>query len=335
MSADATRLAILYAGRWFGRASQHYVDNHRAHLIDPALAAGAKVSVFLIASPDQWCSASGRDDGSTLEAEVQSMFGSSVFARAALVPEPEAIDSRGSGLVTAAQQAAMRGGGKGGHASAFKINELMMYLRQFGNVARAEELRRRHGPHDMILKARLDVQYSKPVDAVDLWHAIAMSDANVFATQLYTIEYSPEYTWPQWRDWNLVMGERCADAMYDSSRLGNYTHPLYNASRRCFGYCIEEQLKLQLEHRGCTYLPLPWDLKQHRIFHRASAEETEAARAERLSVAIAQNEAGQRWREAHGLKDGKVSPQCLAAGNAHDREPLNGTSSDVPPTWGG
>jgi hypothetical protein len=166
-------LAILYSGRWFGRAGEHFVANHRTHLIAPAVAAGAEVGVFLIASPDQWCSASGDDDERTLANEVQAMFGSSVTAHVNLVPEPDAVDSRGSGLVSAAQQAAMRGGGKGGHASAFKINELMRYLRQFGNVARAEELRRRHGPHDVVLKARLDVLYAKPVDVMPLWHSLA------------------------------------------------------------------------------------------------------------------------------------------------------------------
>ena len=68
-----TRVALLYAGRWFGRAGQHFVDNHRRHLIEPAIAAGAAVSVFVVVAPDQWCSAAGADGEATLAAEVAEM----------------------------------------------------------------------------------------------------------------------------------------------------------------------------------------------------------------------------------------------------------------------
>ena len=37
-------VAILYAGRWFGRGGQHFIDNHVQNLIGPALAS-ATVSV--------------------------------------------------------------------------------------------------------------------------------------------------------------------------------------------------------------------------------------------------------------------------------------------------
>lgn len=262
------------------------------------------------------------------------MFGSRVAAHAELVPEADPVDVRGSGLVKAAQAAAMAGGGKGGHASAFKINELARYMRQFGNVARADELRHRTTTHsyDVILKARIDVMYQQLVDVAPLWRALARQPRLVFATKMYSMPYSPDYTWPQWRDWNLVVGEPCAAAMSDSASLYNCTLPLYNGSRRCYGFCIEEQLKLQLERRGCVYEPLPWNLTQHRIYHRA-ADEADAARRARLAVAASQVAAGVRWREEHGLANRTALPQC-ALSDPRDEQPLLGSSTEAPPTWG-
>ena len=35
------------------------------------------------------------------------------------------------------------------------------------------------------------------------------------------------------------------------------THPIYNASIRCFGFCPEEQMMLQMRARGLELSPLP------------------------------------------------------------------------------
>ena len=331
-------LAILYAGRWFGRAGAPFVENHEQHLIAPAVAAGARVSVFLVATHDSWCSAAADDDEATLAAEVASMFGKAVSHVALLPPAPH-LDSRGSGLVKAAQLAAMAGGGKGGHASAFKVDQLVRYLRQFGPVANAEELRRRHGPHDVIIRARIDVLYGQRAEVAPLWHAVQSEPRAVFATRMYERDYSPEYTWPQWRDWNLVMGETCAAALVPACSMHNAAgewEPLYNGSRRCWGYCIEEQMKLQLEHRGCVYRPLPWHLAQHRIYHRAPAETAEAWAA-RLAAAKEHVSAGVEWRARHGLLPNSTLTQwqCGLAGRGADDVPLLGSSLEAPPTWGG
>ena len=76
----AVSVAILYAGRWFGRAGQHFVDNHLDYLIRPAQRT-ATVSVFLVVSPDQWCATAGADD------EVAQMFGPGVTTQLCVGPQ--------------------------------------------------------------------------------------------------------------------------------------------------------------------------------------------------------------------------------------------------------
>ena len=276
----AVSVAILYAGRWFGRAGQHFVDNHLDYLIRPAQRA-ATVSVFLVVSPDQWCAAAGADDEASLAAKVAQMFGPGVTTHTALAPAPlvDWSEARVAGTVSerllrAAQRAAVDGGGKAGHASAMKYAMLLAFMRQFGNVTKAEELRRRSGrTHDMVIKARIDVQYLEPVEVLPLWAVLRGAPAAVvFAPRVFVGASDPEIATPQWcaarvqpvqskplsaprrrilpcphtprlqsrRDWNLVLSEAGAAAVHAASGLGNGSAPLYNASCRCYGYCVEE-----------------------------------------------------------------------------------------------
>ena len=322
-------LGILYAGRWFGRAGQHFVDNHVAHLVGPALAASFSVEIFLAVSPDQWCSAAGSDDEATLAAEVRDMFSRRVPTQVAIAPPPTVdwSEARVEGTVSArllkaAQRAAAAGGGKPGHASAYKYGMLLAYMRQFGNVAHADDLRRRAGRvHDVVLKARIDVQYPEPVDLVPLAAALRAEPTLVFAPLAYDGPYDETIATPQWRDWNLVMSEVGATALRAVADLGNGSTPLYNGTgSRCYGYCVEEQLRLQLEARGFGYRELPWRLAQHRIYHHAFADETAAARAERLERAKPTSADGVAWREAHGLA-AKHSDQCSVAGKVEEPPP--------------
>ena len=325
---NALKVAILYAGRWYGRAGKHYVANHLDNLIKPAMEI-AQVTVFLVTSHDQWCAASRSSDTAALEAEVRAIFGIPRLY-ALLVPEPPVVDVWGSGLVRAAQGAAMKGGGKGGHASKFKIDQLLSYMRQFTNVARAEALRRQHGPHDLVIKARLDVLYNSVVDLAPLWRVLSSEPQSVFAPRAYEGSFSPDYSVPQWRDWNLVLSELGAEALYNGSDLSNATQPLYNGSRRCYGFCVEEQVQLQLELSGCSYRALPWNLSLHRIYHRGSGE-TEAARAERLAQLAMQSTDGHKWRSEQGLS--WLSPWCDAKGG-REVEPTPGAVQGSPQTWG-
>jgi len=327
-------IAILYAGRWFGRAGQHFVDNHIAHLIGPALAASFSVEIFLVVSPDQWCSAAGSDDEATLSAEVRDMFAGRLASdkvHAAIAPPPTVdwSEARVAGTVSArllkaAQKAAADGGGKPGHASAYKYAMLLAYMRQFGNVAHADALRRSAGRrHDVVVKARIDVQYPEPVDLAPLAAALRAEPTLVFAPCAYDGAYDEAIATPQWRDWNLVLSEAGAAAVAAVADLGNGSAPLYNGTAtRCYGYCVEEQLRLQLAARGFGYRELPWKLAQHRIYHRAGAvaDEAPAARAARLERAKPTSADGAAWRAAHGLA-AKHSDQCSVAGKAEEPPP--------------
>ena len=332
MPNSAVSIAILYAGRWFGRTGQHFVDNHLSNLIGPATAF-ATVSVFLVASPDQWCTAAKGNDTAALKAalaaEVRDMFGPRVTTHSELAPPPLVAfsEARVEGtisnkLLRAAQKAASDGGGKPGHASAMKYGMLLGYMSQFSNVARAEELRQMAGtPHDVIIKARIDVQYPQPVDVAPLWSTLRSAPKTIFATQVYNQTYDPEISTPQWRDWNLVLSEAGAIALHQASDLDNGSSPIYDPTRRCYGYCIEEQLKLQLERRGFTYRNLPWQLMQHRIYHRAHAGETPEEQDTRIQRTQPTTEAA------------RGSAQCSVAGNRAEA-PTNGQVFGELPRWG-
>ena len=71
----AVSVAILYAGRWFGRAGQLSMTPRLSHVLH-----ALPVSVFLV-SPDQWCATAGADD------EVAQMFGPGVTTQLCVGPQ--------------------------------------------------------------------------------------------------------------------------------------------------------------------------------------------------------------------------------------------------------
>ena len=77
---------------------------------------------------------------------------------------------------------------------------LLAFMRQFGNVAKAEELRRRSGrTQDMVIKARIDVQYLEPVEVLPLWAVLRGAPAAVvFAPRVFVGASDPEIATPQW-----------------------------------------------------------------------------------------------------------------------------------------
>jgi len=180
----------------------------------------------------------------------------------------------------------------------------------------------------VVIKARINVQYLENVEVLPLWAVLRSEPAAVvFAPRAFVGASDPEIATPQWRDWNLVLSEAGAAAMHAASRLANGSAPLYNASYRCYGYCVEEQLRLQLEARGFSYRELPWRLTQHRIYHHAAPNETAAARAVRLESAKPTGAEGGAWRAAHGLA-AKHSDQCSVSGSAAE-SPIGSKVAEV------
>ena len=76
--------------------------------------------------------------------------------------------------------------------------------------------------------------YGQPVaDLSALGQQLQQNASLVFAPMGYSMPYSADFASPQWRDWNLVMSERCAAALDDGAGLENASNPRYDGSRRC------------------------------------------------------------------------------------------------------
>ena len=291
------RVVILYSGRWFGLAARHWVDNHVSNLIRPAQCSGANVSVFVLVTKDQWCAGKEIKRVEEVQTEAQSMWGHAVPVHVTLTDDlvfpTEAHKSNFSkAMLKAGQAAAVAGGGRAGHASAFATGQLINFHRQFGNCVFADRQRQLHGHHDLIIKARIDVQYEHPVDLVPLWQRLSADSTLIFETE--TDQDASRFR-PHWREWNIVTAERGMAALADAV---GHIRPLYNDSRRCHGFCAEEQTVLQFESRGFHLTPLPWNMTLHRIYMKAPGESDEQLTA-RLSTVGSPSFGFDVWTACH------------------------------------
>ena len=167
-------VAVLYSGRWLGaEASADMVDNHVRHLLAPN-----RASVFVVADATNWCDADpavadgyvrGLLDAAQAESalcdDVRSAFGASRRAHGwvgglhcALVPtEDERV---GGHFVHAGISELLRYRIKSSYVGAM----LRTWYLQFNHLRRVEELRHVYGPHDVVVRARLDVAFAHAVD---------------------------------------------------------------------------------------------------------------------------------------------------------------------------
>jgi len=287
------RVAVLYSGRWFGSAARHWILNHRSMLYSPNTQE-VDFSVFVVASLPHWCSrnTSKHDSLPTQERrfqeEVRDAFGEfAVEVHAALVPEPRWNSFLAFRL---AQAAALRskypaglpaGGLKQGQGwgRTQAGRELANIARQFDGVARAEHLRRMHGPHHAIVRARLDVQLSRPLTLAPMVAALRRRWDMIFLPWLgpwrgrdkrseALVEWS-DRMWVTSADGMAPLIDAVSPSAWGPSATGIV---YYNSSRRCEGYCPEEQLVLVLEHAGITLRPMPLNASLRRIYQFAPGE---------------------------------------------------------------
>lgn len=166
------RVAVLYSGRWLGASASHeMVANHMEHLILPSAA-----TVFVVVDPLNWC-----DAGSAAHVAFTRQPTDVVALEAALCADVDAAFRAGAAATRSAGSAwrvhctyaeselerdaaaygragfdeAARYGVRSAHVGAM----LRVWWEQFTHVARAELLRRAHGPHDIVVRARLDVAF--------------------------------------------------------------------------------------------------------------------------------------------------------------------------------
>jgi hypothetical protein len=142
---------------------------------------------------------------------------------------------------------------------------MVSWLLQMDHLARAEDLRRAVGPHDVIVRARLDVIFSRPLVLAEL----PLTSSEIHAIAYRAVDYNGfrlrpcEPTDPEgsgrmhvcdtyYRDWFYVASPTAMAALASASQ-----RPLlHNISQRCKGWCQEEQVQLQLWNQHVHLTPI-------------------------------------------------------------------------------
>ena len=161
------RVAAIYAGRWWGAsASSHIADDHLANFIRPN-----NVHVFVVTDPPSWCAASAETRaayraGDIAAAQVEFVrqvtdaFRGWPKLHAALVPAEDREQPHEYGRASMRAADAVLPVGQGRARAAIYMHRWYM---QYEHVARAELFRRAFGPHDVIVRLRLDVKLNLPL----------------------------------------------------------------------------------------------------------------------------------------------------------------------------
>ena len=270
------RVAVLYSGRFFGTMTQSWFDNHLEFLIAPNNA-----SIFLGIDCSNWCSipqhaaAACReqrwsDASATLHRQVQKAFRGWADMHVAVHAGSMSIFPK---------QRAFAALQNCSNESVAKYNPnqrrlglaafvMTSWLRQYRHVADTEALRRTKGPHDIIVRARLDVLFLEPLHL--LYHSTytAISTLRHVLTVQRKNEVALASGYVPWRDWVYV---GTAEAMEVLAQMGDgpilvRDGPLSPTTRnvtelqkhaKCYGLAPESQNELQFHSRGFRLQPLP------------------------------------------------------------------------------
>ena len=178
-------------------------------------------------------------------------------------------------MLKAPKYSFVAGGGRAGHASAFATGQLINFHRQFGNCVFADG----NGSCTGITtsSSRRESMFSTSIPWTSRCGRLSADSTLIFETE--TDQDASRFR-PHWREWNIVTAERGMAALADAV---GHIRPLYNDSRRCHGFCAEEQTVLQFESRGFHLTPLPWNMTLHRIYMKVPGESDEQLTA-RLST---------------------------------------------------
>jgi hypothetical protein len=289
MSRRDVRVAVVYSGRWFWPLNRPWVENHRQYLIEPNSA-----DVYLVSSFETWCSptAAGMDREPrelaerALWQEVSEAFGRHAAA-VRFVDDPTPKTIRGTmSLMSAAVLRVMPKASaeqvKGYSNSAYKAVMVYNWRKQLAKLALVEmlrlESRANRQPHDVIVKARIDVGFSFELPARKL-HPIKNA---VYASASRSSTTDQQV----WRDWLYITDEAGFATL---AQIGKESSSLrFNATARCFGFCQEEQTYLQLASRGVPMHELtdpPWSMVLHKAgtFFARSRNASSRSRASLVS----------------------------------------------------
>lgn len=295
------RVAVLYSGRFFGSRSLSLVRNHLDALIRPYNA-----SVFLVCDTSNWCHVprdvaqaylKGESSHSSVERvlqrQVTSLFGKE--AKAAFVNLQEGFyeyQTASAHEITRRHDARVAKGDstKAGYSPAGLMRR---WFSQYSHIARANDLRSVYGPHDLIVRMRLDAYFNAALDLHALW--ARMDNRPELASRLLAQSFYVEQVtslremWggfecrlnetdgqdlldrngnvvthvctsscrKLYRDW-IFVGTPLVFATFDAM---SSSRTLYASDEvRCEGFCQEEQTLLHLRRAGLEVEPLPSDL---------------------------------------------------------------------------
>ena len=163
-SRPRPRLAVLYSGRLFA-PEQTWAANHLENIIRPNDA-----SVFVAVDPTNWCATSevvreayARGDDATVDAafqaQVRAVFQGWPKLHALLTGSEDPGTPHlygGMGFELWRRQGEAKASGRVG-------TFLHKWFMQFDHYARAEGLRQAFGPHELVLRMRLDVELQRPM----------------------------------------------------------------------------------------------------------------------------------------------------------------------------
>ena len=274
------KVAVLYSGRFFGSLTLRWTDNHLQHLIRPN-----RATVIVVGDLYSWCHApraallalaageNGWQEAKRIYAgEVAAAFSDWPFIKAELLHTTPSEKYKYRPLWNTVRGEINRSVGvlPGTAYVTLMTRSWLPALRKFARGA-ALFL---DGGQDLLVRARLDCLFSA---TLKLSHQHASSQS-VFAMS-YVTSLNPtrsmmttpcggpekltnnskrgvQYTGKGdcimlWRDW-LYIGSPVAMAPFLNQSLQTAGALITNVSERCYGWCPEEQNKLQLQAAGVT-----------------------------------------------------------------------------------
>lgn len=295
--APPPSVAVLYSGRWYSEIGQEWVNNHLENLIRPYDA-----SVFVVANLENVCHSSNESSAllrAGKDGELEALFNADVRAAfhgwdKVYTLLATSLDSYpGLDLFYKNAERTLREAGRAAGINLkpdYLLAMLGNWYKQFRNFRRAEDLRRANGPHDFVVRARLDVIFSGPVD---LRKAMAQPRSQ---PAVYALDYDglmidqfpltvpcdseaakePKYAQVRcrrfWRDWMYVGRPEHLIAL---AEMIPPKHIYTNLTERCLGMCPEEQTALQLrashvEMKQLNTTNATWQASLKRLTHMQS-----------------------------------------------------------------
>lgn len=249
------RVAVEYAGRWYGHATIPWLENHHTNIITSS--PSCIFDIFIALIKDQICVKTA------FSAEDVRKIASSVFRSSEVknvgeihvqYTETAHNASRLSKLMKKIVQ-------HPSHASSWKTTNMISWYKQYWNIAMCEYMRRQSvHSHDLILRIRVDTLLKTPENLEAF--------RNIGKDHMYFVRkpqgYSRKGSFKAYA--NLTYW---CERMWITRPLGmdfilNFvrkTSLVYDptCSLRCCGFCSEEQTENQLIRANAPLKTLHWD----------------------------------------------------------------------------